>query len=131
MLQPCWHARDPSGCQDTTTAGVGATASLRCDVLGCWSAVGGPSLWSAECPYCYILVVELRDRHGSIVECEACQVGTTEKWWLWNMYLRAAIRHACSCSVHCAVRMVLRLYTQHKVRNCAVDEDAVCLLWDA
>eukprot|EP00877_Chromochloris_zofingiensis_P007801 jgi/Chrzof1/3274/Cz12g19050.t1 len=75
VSKPCWHARDPSGCQDTTTAGVGATASLRCDVLGCWSAVGGPSLWSAECPYCYILVVELRDRHGSIVECEACQVG--------------------------------------------------------
>lgn len=33
-----------------------------------------PALWSAEEPHLYYLVLTLRAKDGSIIECESCQV---------------------------------------------------------
>ena len=33
-----------------------------------------PALWSAENPQLYYLVLTLRAKDGSIIECESCQV---------------------------------------------------------
>lgn len=38
-------------------------------------AVDHPRLWSAEIPDLYRVVVELKDRHGALIEAEACDVG--------------------------------------------------------
>ena len=39
------------------------------------ATLGGVSLWSAETPYLYTLLVELRDGQGALVDCEASLVG--------------------------------------------------------
>ncbi|GLJ49794.1 hypothetical protein SUGI_1057420 [Cryptomeria japonica] len=37
--------------------------------------IQSPSLWSAEHPALYILLVMLKDSSGNLIDCEACQVG--------------------------------------------------------
>lgn len=35
-----------------------------------------PALWSAEEPHLYYLLLTLRAKDGSIIECESCQVSS-------------------------------------------------------
>lgn len=53
-----------------TTAPVGTHGRVTLS-----ATVGTPHLWSAEDPYLYTLVLQLRDPQGVVVDCEACRIG--------------------------------------------------------
>ncbi|GBF99412.1 beta-D-galactosidase [Raphidocelis subcapitata] len=55
--------------------GGGGGAAAAGEGEGGGAGAGGLRLWSAEEPGHYILVVELRGTDGSVLECEACQLG--------------------------------------------------------
>lgn len=74
VVQGPWYACDTTARGSRVEAGVGATAKMRFNIFHALRGQG-PLLWSAEVPHLYILVLVLRDQHGTTLECEACQVG--------------------------------------------------------